>query len=91
MTTLQEAFEKNGKIVDTSQVRKIEVKGAYGRTYEELKEALFHWEDDKDFVIVGLTPRVPTGRYINKTDVLRLCPKATVTLVNIGVLYYGKQ
>ncbi len=83
------------KVVDISKVRSITVVPAFGRGYTELEPAKVDWERDKDFRIITLFPKVPTGRYINKSDVLRLVSKATVTLmtkekIRLGVLYYGR-
>lgn len=49
---------------DVSYDNHVEVFGAYGRSYQTLREMAADWVAGKDF-------RISTGRYINKRDAER--------------------
>lgn len=60
--------------------RSITVSPAYGRDYKSSAAALADWEDNKDFLVEAVWPSCPTGRYVNKSDVIRIIPDAEVRI-----------
>ncbi len=74
------------------EIEEIVILPAYGRKYSSFIDIKEDWESGKDFTIDMITPFVKTGTYINKADVLRYSPQATVRVLyfgNTGVLYDG--
>ncbi len=88
MSTMQEALREAdlaepehadpSTVGHITQVKTIQIIGAYGREYWDYETAYADWLEGKDFIVYRTIPLCKTGRYINTNDRDRYAPRADI-------------